>query len=62
MLKVLTGLNYLQTNKIPSKGGKIMLTNVLTIVRPGDPLGAAGENPGWPLCSCPVFAVFNWLF
>ena len=39
-----------------------MLTNILTIVRPGDPIGSVTENPGWPFCSSPVFAIFNWLF
>ncbi len=39
-----------------------MLTNVLTIVKPGDPWGTGGENPAWPFCSAPVFAIFNWLF
>lgn len=39
-----------------------MLTNLLTIVKPGDPFGTGEENPGWPFCTCPVFAIFNWLF
>jgi len=39
-----------------------MLTNILTIVIPGDPFGAPGEHPVWPFCSSPVFAIFNWLF
>lgn len=40
-----------------------MLSNVLTIVIPGDPIGPGdGENPGWPFITSPVFAMFNWLF
>ena len=39
-----------------------MLTNILTIVKPGEPFGSPTENPGWPFCSSPVFAIFNWLF
>lgn len=39
-----------------------MLTNVLTIVKPGDPWGNSGEAPVWPFCTAPVFAIFNWLF
>ena len=62
MLRILTGSKCLQKNKIPSKGGEFMLTNVLAIVRPGDPIGSAHENPGWPFCTSPVFAIFNWLF
>ena len=39
-----------------------MLTNILTIVIPGDPYGSPGEQPVWPFCTSPVFAIFNWLF
>ena len=39
-----------------------MLTNILTIVKPGDPVGGGSENSGWPFTTSPVFAIFNWLF
>ena len=39
-----------------------MLTNLLSIVQPGDPFGSGGENAAWPFCTSPVFAIFNWLF
>ena len=39
-----------------------MLTNVLGIVIPGAPGGMGNENPVWPFCTSPVFAIFNLLF
>lgn len=63
MLAVFTGLKHLQKHKITlKKGGEFMLTNLLTIVIPSDPFGIGGENPAWPFCTSPVFAIFNWLF
>ena len=44
------------------KGGEIMLTNILDVVIPGGPFGSDEENPVWPFCTSPVFAIFNWLF
>ena len=45
------------------KGGECMLTNVLGIVIPNNPIGGNGdENPVWPFCSSPVFAIFNLMF
>ena len=63
MSVIFTGSNALQTNKMSPKGGKIyMLTNVLAIVKPGTAVGTPVENPVWPFCTSPVFAIFNWLF
>ena len=39
-----------------------MLTNLLAIIPPFDPIGDNGENATWPFCTSPVFAIFNWLF
>lgn len=39
-----------------------MLTNVLGIIKPSGPIGTPDENPVWPFCTSPVFAIFNWLF
>ena len=39
-----------------------MLTNIMTIVIPGAPVGVGDENPVWPFCSSPVFAIFNLMF
>ena len=44
------------------KGGEHMLTNVLGIVIPGNPIGSGDENPTWPFISSPVFAIFNLMF
>ena len=63
MLRVFTGLNALQIIKItPKRGEKEMLTNLLAIIPPFDPIGNDGENATWPFCTSPVFAIFNWLF
>jgi len=44
------------------KGGEIMLTNILDVVIPGGPFGSDEENPVWPFCTSPVFAIFNLMF
>lgn len=44
------------------KGGESMLTNILDVVIPGGPVGAEEENPVWPFCTCPIFAIFNLMF
>ena len=63
MLRLFTGPNCLQISKItPKRGEKDMLTNLLAIVPPFDPIGPGGENETWPFCTSPVFAIFNWLF
>lgn len=39
-----------------------MLTNVLSIVIPGGPIGSGEENNVWPFCTSPVYAIFNLMF
>lgn len=62
MLAVFTGLNILKKTKMSPKGGECMLTNILGIVIPGGPVGSGEENPVWPFCTSPVFAIFNLMF
>ena len=63
MLKVFTGLKSFRKTKMSPKGGENMLTNILGIVIPGNPIGGDDdENPVWPFCSSPVFAIFNLMF
>lgn len=62
MLTIFTGSKRLQKTKMSPKGGECMLTNVLGIVIPGAPGGMGNENPVWPFCTSPVFAIFNLLF
>lgn len=62
MLAIFTGSFFFKKIKISPKGGEIMLTNILGIVIPGTPIGVPEENPVWPFCSSPVFAIFNLMF
>ena len=62
MLAIFTGSKDLQKIKMSPKGGGHMLSNVLGIVIPGGPIGTGAENPAWPFCTTPVFAIFNLLF
>ena len=62
MLDTFTGAKELKKIKISPKGGEIMLTNVLGLMLPGGPIGVGEENPVWPFCTSPVFAIFNLMF